>query len=196
MIICTFKIQSAEVVLDIEGQIYGEWILPLVHCLLLIREFVSTFLFTKSRSHCKKINMIHGVITVSKHELSMKYLLNLSRFCSVHFSCLATQVCSCVVCHEPSPRHCAYGSFGMGDTAKMQETCLYSHWDTTCFKERKIFSYLGDAAEKSQPRSTSFNTAYGYILLCLNLALSEPSLLCVLLEWPPDPKLKMENRFP
>lgn len=67
----------------------------------------------------------------------------------------------------------------MGDTAKMQETCLYSHWDMACFKERKIFSYFGDAAEKNQPRSTSFNTAYGYILLCLNLAVRAFSPLCV-----------------
>lgn len=93
MINYTFKIQSAKVILDIEGQVYGEWILPLIYCQLLIWEFVSTFLFTKSKSHCKNRNMMHGLTAVSKHELSMKYLLNLSKFCSVYFRRLA---CKCV----------------------------------------------------------------------------------------------------
>lgn len=31
MINYTFKIQSAKVILDIEGQVYGEWILPLIY---------------------------------------------------------------------------------------------------------------------------------------------------------------------
>lgn len=150
---------------------------------------MSTFLFTKRKIHCKKMNMMHGLTTLSKQELSMKYLLNLSRFCSMYFSCLATRVCACVFCHELSPRHCAYGSFGKGDKAKMQETCLYSHWDMTCFKERKIFS---------QPGPISFHTAYGYTWLCLNLALSQPSLLWVLLELSltQTSNLKMENQFP
>lgn len=54
IIMITFKIQSAKVIPDIEGQVYGQRILPLIYCQLLIREFVSTFLFIKNRSHCKR----------------------------------------------------------------------------------------------------------------------------------------------
>jgi len=54
IIIITFKIQSAKVILHIEGQVYGQWILSLIYCQSLIREFVSTFLFIKNSSHCKR----------------------------------------------------------------------------------------------------------------------------------------------
>lgn len=54
IIIITFKIQSAEVILDIERQVYGQWILPLIYCQLLIREFVSSSLVLKNTSHCKR----------------------------------------------------------------------------------------------------------------------------------------------
>lgn len=54
IIIITFKIQSAKVILDIEGQVYGQWILSLIYCQLLIREFLSTSLFIKNRNCCKR----------------------------------------------------------------------------------------------------------------------------------------------
>lgn len=47
----TFKIQSAEFIPDIERQVNGQWILPLIHCQLLIREFISIFLFIKNRNN-------------------------------------------------------------------------------------------------------------------------------------------------
>lgn len=54
VMVITFKIQSAEVIFDIEGQVYGQWVLPLIYCQLLIREFMSASLFVMNRSYCRR----------------------------------------------------------------------------------------------------------------------------------------------
>lgn len=93
ILIITFKIQSAKFIPDIERQVNGQWILPLIHCQLLIREFMSIFLFMKNRNNWKRWTWC--TYMVSNYGLSIKHLLHISRFCSIYFCCLTTQIHSC-----------------------------------------------------------------------------------------------------